>query len=136
MASKHIFSRILVSVRSRRDVKESGDPYTGKPKDPTDEFDDIFGDDPDQQTQNIPKELRPPTTPTYSVVANRSSCPEDEFIIYTITTTNLVNGTVLYYTLSGLGITSDDIIGGNLTGSLVINDNKARVTVGIAEDGS
>ena len=37
--------------------------------------------------------------------------------------------------MSGLGITSDDIIGGNLTGSLVINDNKARVTVGIAEDG-
>ena len=123
---------------TERDLKEPGNPYTGKPKDPTNEFDDTFGDDPDPVTDpeysdgvTVPSY----TTPTYSVIANRSACPEDEFIIYTITTTNLVNGTVLYYTLSGQGITSDDIIGGNLTGSFVINSNQAKVTVGIAEDG-
>ena len=134
----HFLKNIGKCTITERDVKEPGDPYTGKPKDPTDEFDDIFGDDPDPATDPEYSEgvtVPTNTTPTYSVVANRSSCPEDEFIIYTITTTNLVNGTVLYYTLSGLGITSDDIIGGNLTGSLVINDNKAKVTVGIAEDG-
>ena len=122
---------------TERDVKQPGDPYTGRTKDPTDDFDDTFGTDPDPTTDpEYSEEVTVPsyTTPTYAVLANRSSCPEDEFIIYTITTTNLENGTLLYYTLSGQGITSDDIIGGNLTGSLVINDNKARVTVGIAED--
>ena len=122
---------------TERDLKEPGDPYTGRPKDPTNEFDDTFGDDPDPVTDpEYPDGVTGPiyTTPTYSVIANRTSCPEDEFIIYTITTTNLVNGTVLYYTLSGQGITSDDIIGGNLTGSVVINNNQAKVTVGIAED--
>ena len=80
----------------------------------------------------------PPTTdafPSYEVVANRSVCPEDEFIVYTITTSNVVNGTILYYTLFGNDITSDDIIGGSLTGSFVISNGQAQVTVGIAEDG-
>ena len=81
----------------------------------------------------------PPSTtdasPSYEVVANRSVCPEDEFIVYSITTSNVVNGTILYYTLFGKDITSDDIIGGSLTGSFVISNNKAQVTVGIAEDG-
>ena len=122
---------------TERNVKQPGDPYTGRTKDPTDDFDDTFGTDPDPtRDPEYSEGVTVPsyTTPTYSVLANRSSCPEDEFIIYTITTTNLENGTLLYYTLSGQGITSDDIIGGNLTGSLVINDNQARVTVGIAED--
>ena len=75
------------------------------------------------------------TTPTYSVLANRTSCPEGEFIIYTINTRNVVNGTILYYTLTGTGITSDDIVGGDLTGSVIINNNSGKVTVGIEEDG-
>jgi len=81
----------------------------------------------------------PPSTtdasPSYEVVANRSVCPEDEFIVYSITTSNVVNGTILYYTLFGKDITPDDIIGGSLNGSFVISNNKAQVTVGIAEDG-
>ena len=30
-----------------------------------------------------------------------ATCPEDEFIIYTITTTNIPNGAILYYNLTG-----------------------------------
>ena len=74
------------------------------------------------------------TTPTFAVVANRSFCPEGQFIIYTITTTNVKDGTVLFYTLNGNDITSDDIIGGQLTGKITITSNEAMVTVGIADD--
>ena len=74
------------------------------------------------------------TTPTYNITANRSFCPEGEFIIYTITTTNVVDGTVLFYTLNGTGITSGDIVGGQLTGQIIITDNQAKVTVGIEDD--
>ena len=72
---------------------------------------------------------------TVSVTADRSTCPEGEFIVYTITTTNMENGRILYYTLSGNGITSDDFITGNTAGQFVVNDNKAKVTVGINDDG-
>ena len=53
------------------------------------------------------------------------------FIIYTITTTNIENGSILYYTLSGEGITPSDIVGKRLTGEFVIQDNEAKITVGI-----
>ena len=61
-------------------------------------------------------------------------CPEDEFIIYTITTTNIPNGAILYYNLTGEGITPSDIVGNKLSGEFVIQDNEAKVTIGIRED--
>ena len=72
--------------------------------------------------------------PTYKVSADKSSVVEGEFVVYTITTTNVDSGTILYYTLSGDDITSDDIIGGQLTGSTVVSNNTAKVTIGIEED--
>jgi len=86
--------------------------------------DDGTGDDGTGDSQEI----------TYTVTANRPTCPEGEFIIYTITTTNLSNGSIAYYNLTGGGITAFDIIGNQLSGSFIINDNTANVTVGIAED--
>ena len=73
-------------------------------------------------------------TPTYQVTANRTSCPEDEFIIYTVVTTNIDNGSILYYTLSGEGITNEDIVGQKLTGEFVVQDNQSLITVGIRKD--
>ena len=93
-----------------------------------------FPDDP----EGNPVTEEPPTidpSPSYEVVANRSVCPEDEFIVYSISTSNVENGTILYYTLFGKDITSDDIIGGSLNGQFVISNGQAEVTVGIAEDG-
>ena len=34
------------------------------------------------------------TIPTFSVIANRSSVPEGEFVIYTVTTTNVESGSI------------------------------------------
>lgn len=81
-------------------------------------------------------------TPSYSVKAfingDKTSsnivAKEGDFILYVINTLNVTEGTTLYYTLYGSGITTGDILGGKLTGSFVINNNKAFVTVGIAED--
>lgn len=69
------------------------------------------------------------------VVPDRETCPEGEFIVYTINTTNVANGRIYYYTLTGSNITSDDIIGGDLVGEFVINNGTAKVTVGIEDDG-
>ena len=112
-----------------------GDQYLTQPSNPLTPITDV----PDN-TINFPStpvsgvDETTNTTPTYNITANRSFCPEGEFIIYTITTTNVVDGTVLFYTLNGTGITSGDIVGGQLTGQIIITDNQAKVTVGIEDD--
>jgi len=114
---------------------DDGDQYLTQPSNPLTPIPDV----PDN-TINFPStpvsgvDETTNTTPTYNITANRSFCPEGEFIIYTITTTNVVDGTVLFYTLNGTGITSGDIVGGQLTGQIIITDNQAKVTVGIEDD--
>lgn len=118
-------------------LTEPYDPYTPKPEDPDTGIDETFPDEDQEADPQYPDGVEVPenTDPKYSVTANRTTCPEGEFIIYTIITKNVDNGTILYYSLTGNGISSDDIVGGNLTGSVVVNNNSAKVTVGIEEDG-
>ena len=72
--------------------------------------------------------------PTYSVVSDKTSVKEGEFIKYTITTTNVPNGTSLRYQLFGDGITPSDIQSNSLVGTFVIEESKAEVIVGIRKD--
>ena len=124
-----------------RDIKEPYDPYAPGPTNPFVPIDDPSTGDlptnpnvPDTPVDDTTSDDDDALTPTYEVEANRSSCPEGGFIIYTITTTNLPNGSILYYNLTGGGITPSDIIGNRLSGSFIINDNESKVTVGIEED--
>tara|TARA_B100001250_G_C19816784_1_gene798868 strand:- start:1035 stop:4082 length:3048 start_codon:yes stop_codon:yes gene_type:complete len=73
------------------------------------------------------------TAPSYNVVANRTSVSAGEFIIYTVTTENVRGGTVLNYRLSPNFIPSN-IIGGVVSANFVINDNSAKITVGIVDE--
>ena len=119
-----------------QDLKEPYDPYKPDPVDPFVPIDDPstsdLPDNPNITDEETGEEVD--VTPTYEVTANRITCPEDEFIIYTITTTNVANGTILYYNLTGTNITAADIVGGQLSGAFVVTENKSNVTVGIAED--
>ena len=121
-----------------KDLKDDYDPYDPEPIDPFVPIPDPPTDDlpDDPNVPDVPEEEEDDTvlSPTFNVTANRTTCPEGEFIIYTITTTNLDNGTILYYNLSGNGITGSDIVGGKLSGRFIINSNQAKVTVGIEED--
>lgn len=73
--------------------------------------------------------------PTYEVTPDKNSVKEGEFITYTVETTNVANGTLFQYQLFGDGITNADIVGGNLLGQFVIENNKSFIVVGIEEDG-
>jgi len=130
----------------------SGSPLSsGTPSSPTDpgsstnpppsipNFDVIIDDSfPTDDIDNLNPPSETPVneilTPTYSVVADKSVVSEGEYITYTITTTNVQNGLELGYTLFGSNITSSDIIGGRLSGTFTIEENSARVIVGIEED--
>ena len=115
-----------------KDLKEPYDPYKPDPTDPLAPIPDVPDNADDEEDTGDGTDTG--TIPTFSVVANRSTVPEGEFVIYTVTTTNIESGSILYYTLSGISITPNDIIGNKLTGGFVIDSNTAKITVGIAED--
>jgi hypothetical protein len=73
--------------------------------------------------------------PTYSVRTNWTSTTEGTPIVATLSTTNVVAGTTLYYELSGSGITTSDFGGLSLTGSSVINSlGQASLTIPLSAD--
>jgi len=124
----HFTKNIGKCTITERDQKEEGDPYVPGPIDPWEPIQEL---DPGGDTTPVPDT---DLTERWSVSANRATCPEGEFIIYEIVTSNVDDGTFGYYTLSGRNITAGDIIGRQLSGGFVIEDKKAYVTVGIEED--
>lgn len=75
-----------------------------------------------------------PEVTTVVVSSDKLTYEEGETITYTITTSNISDGTVLQYSLFGTSITPSDISGGSLYGSFIVLDNQAKVYVGIEED--
>ena len=124
----HFVKNIGKCTITERDQKEEGDPYVVGPIDP---WEPIKGLDPGGDPTDIPDD---DIVERWSVTSNRTTCPEGEFIVYEILTSNVDDGTFGYYTLSGRNITAGDIIGRQLSGGFVIEDKKAYVTIGIEED--
>jgi len=60
--------------------------------------------------------------PNYILFSDASSFNEGSVASFNLTTTNLSAGTVLNYTLEGVG--ADDIVGGSLVGTLTINAHR------------
>lgn len=120
-------------------VENDNNPYKSTPKDPVTGIKDAFPPEVTNVTPptnaTVDEQAEEDLVPTYSVVADKSVVNEGQFVVYTITTTNIDNGTTLYYTLSGNNITPEDFLGESVTGSFVVNNNKAKVTIGIADDG-
>ena len=75
-----------------------------------------------------------PIDPTYSVAPSVTTVSEGGSVTFTITTTNLPNGTTLFWStlqISGT-ITGGDFTGGALTGSFTITSNSGSVVRGLA----
>ncbi len=126
---KTIFNKnIGVGTIVERDLKQPYDPFNPTLVDPFEPIDDT----PPSEFPTGDGATDP--NPTFSVVANRTTVSEGEFIIYTVTTTNIPNGSILYYILTGDNITPSDIVGNKLNGEFVIQDNEAKITVGINDD--
>jgi len=65
---------------------------------------------------------------SYAITPNVSSVNEGGSVTFTVTTTGLLNGTVLYWsTPTSTGITAADFSGSSLTGSVTINNNLASI---------
>ena len=74
------------------------------------------------------------SSPTYTHSVSASSVDEGGSFTTTITTTNVADGTNLYWELSGTNITSADFSSGALTGTASISSNSATFSHTVAED--
>ncbi len=75
-----------------------------------------------------------PEVTTVIVSTDKLNYDEGETVTYTITTSNVPDGTEFQYSLFGESIVSSDIRGGSLYGSFIVLNNTAKVYVGIEED--
>ena len=71
-------------------------------------------------------------TPTYAIGRSLSAVDEGSSVVFTLSTTNVANGTVLPYTISG--ISSADVTTGSLTGSFTVSNNLATATITMSAD--
>lgn len=79
--------------------------------------------------------LSPAPEPTYALTASASSVNEGSSITFTLDTTQVAAGTAFGYTLSGTGLGSADIAGGQLAGSFTVDTSgRASVTITLVAD--
>lgn len=72
-------------------------------------------------------------TPTYEILANTVLVNEGSAVTFVVTTANVANGTVLYWTNSGTTVAADFTDNQN-SGSATINNNSALIVRTLAED--
>ena len=79
------------------------------------------------------------TTPTYDMTADKLSMIEGESVTFTVTTTNVANGTTLYWAhKSGQAVQTvngNDFTDGAMNGSITIQNNRAEFVRTLADDG-
>ena len=75
-------------------------------------------------------------TPTYFVNPVVSSVDEGSSVNFTVTTTNIANGTTLYWTVTGVSgtINASDFSDSAVSGSFTVNNNAATITRTLASD--
>jgi hypothetical protein len=113
------------------DIPEGTFAEVGTP----DEYDDPFNDDDlPEPTGNIFPDAEATESPYYEVTADKNLVNEGDTITFTIRTLNVAVGTQLNYTLSGATITPSDIVGGKLTGSVIMTTSQEEVEITIAKD--
>lgn len=76
-----------------------------------------------------------PANSTYAVSSNFSTINENQAVTFTVNTTNIPNGTQLYWTVAGgPGFTGSDFADGSGSGSFIINNNTGTIIRALAAD--
>lgn len=72
------------------------------------------------------------STSSYTLTQTATSVDEGQSVSFTLTTTGIVDGTVLYYTTTGTASTTTDITA--LSGSFTINNNSGTFSINVKQD--
>ena len=88
-------------------------------------------------TPTVPNAPVAPGQPAYALVRSKTSVNEGRSVTITLETDNVATGTTVPYTISGTGITTDDIGGASLTGNFTVDAaGDAFLTLNITADAS
>jgi hypothetical protein len=71
-------------------------------------------------------------TPTYAIGRSIYNVNEGSSVTFTLSTTNVANGTLIPYTISGISLS--DLSSGSLNGNFVVSNNLATATVALTAD--
>jgi len=71
-------------------------------------------------------------TPTYAIGRSIYNVNEGSSVTFTLSTTNVANGTTIPYTISGISLS--DLSSGSLNGNFVVSNNLATATVALTAD--
>jgi plastocyanin len=74
--------------------------------------------------------------PTYAITANDIEVNEGTVVTFTIATTEVVNGTTLYWTVAGTNVNASDFVSAATSGSIIITGNAASFTTTVRNDSS
>ena len=72
------------------------------------------------------------STSSYTLTQSTSSVDEGQSVSFTLTTTGITDGTILYYTTTGTASTTTDITA--LSGSFTINNNSGTFSINVNQD--
>lgn len=72
-------------------------------------------------------------TPTYSATVNQTSVSEGSSVVFTVNTTNVVQSSTLYYSITGT-VNASDFVDNTLTGSFVVTDQIGTITKALKND--
>lgn len=75
-------------------------------------------------------------TPTYTITPSDTTVNEGASVTFAISTTNVPNGTTLYYTLNSVSgsVNSSDFTSGSLSGSVIVSGSSASISYTLAND--
>ena len=75
-----------------------------------------------------------PATPTYTLTPSATTLNEGDDLITTVTTTNVPDGTILFYQIRGANLDPDDFASGTISGQLLIKAGRGTVSHKMAKD--
>ena len=85
---------------------------------------------------SIDERTPPHFDPQYSVTASTTTITENATVTFNIFTSDVVDGTTLYWKADGSNVTTSDFTGGAITGSVTISSSSAQISLTTAEDTS
>jgi plastocyanin len=74
--------------------------------------------------------------PTYAITADDIEVNEGSVVTFTIATTEVANGTTLYWTVAGTNVNASDFVSASISGSIIITGNAASFTTTVRNDSS
>jgi len=71
----------------------------------------------------------------YTLTYSRQTLSEGEVVVISLNGTGLPNGTLVPFTITGIGISNLDFVGlGSLSGNFIIQNDKSKITLNLAND--